>query len=101
MFGFNINFGNNVGGHFEIFDCVIDIEINDNKQSSRIHAPRLAIEQQFMSMCQEIAQIHDKARIRLSRVVQCYDLWSNNIVEREIYILFENDACVEKENENN
>ncbi len=98
MFGFNINFGG-VDGQFEIFDCVIDIEANGNKQRNRMQAPRIIIEQQFLGVCQEIAQMNTPATVRLSRIAKCYNNWTGDIVEREVYILFENDAwCNEHQN---
>ena len=91
MFGFNINFGG-MGEQLEVFDCMIDIEANGNKQRKRMQAPRVMIEQQFLGVCQEIAQMSTPATARLSRVAKCYSDWSDDIVEREVYILFENNA---------
>lgn len=92
VFGFNVNFGG-MGEQLEIFDCMIDIEINENKQRQRIQAPRIMIEQKFLSVCQEISQINAPAIARLSRIAKCSNDWCDEIVEREIYILFENNAC--------
>lgn len=97
MFGFNINFGGMNGG-FEIFDCIIDVEVNGNAKRQRIQAPRIMIEQQFLGVCQEIAQINVPAKVKLSRVAQCKNDWFDEIVEREIYIVFENNIYYDKNN---
>lgn len=92
MFGFNINFGG-MGDKLEVFDCMIDVEINGNKQRQRMQAPRIMIEQQFSGICQEIARMNAPATAKLSRIAKCYSEWNDNVVEREVYILFENNAC--------
>ena len=100
MFGFNVNFGG-MNEHFEVFDCMIDIEIENNKQSQRMKAPRIMIEQQFLGMFQEIANMQVPAKIKLSRIAQCSNDWNDEVVEREVYIVFRNNACIEKEDKNN
>lgn len=91
MFGFNINFGG-MSEQLEVFDCMIDIEANGNKQRKRMQAPRVMIEQQFLGVCQEIAQMNTPAMVKLSRVAKCYSEWNNDVIEREIYISFKNTA---------
>lgn len=99
MFGFNVNFGG-IGEQLEIFDCMIDIETDGNVQRRRMQAPRIMIEQQFLGVCQEIAQMSTPAMVKLSRIAKCYSDWSDDIVEREVYILFENNAyCDEHRDE--
>ena len=96
MFGFNINFGG-MDERFEAFDCIIEVEVDGNKQRQRMQAPRIMIEQQFLGVCQEIAQINTPAKARLSRIAQCSSDWFDEIVEREVEIVFENNAyCNEK-----
>lgn len=91
MLGFNINF-DGMSEHLEVFDCIIDVEISGNKQRQRMQAPRIMIEQQFSSICQEIARMNAPATAKLSRIAKCYSEWNDNVVEREVYILFENNA---------
>lgn len=100
MFSFNVNFGG-MNGQLEMFDCFIDIEVSGDCQRRRMQAPRIMIEQQFLSACQEIAQMNAPAKIKLSRTAQCSNDWSDKIVEREVYIMFRNNACVKEEDENN
>ena len=97
MFGFNVNFGG-IGEEFEIFNCVIDIEVNVNKQRQTMQAPRIIIEQQFLRMCQEIAQINAPAKIKLSRIAQCSNDWFDEVVERELFIIFENNMYCDENN---
>ena len=97
MFGFNVNFGG-MGEQFETFDCMIDIEENGNKQRQRMQAPRIMIQQQFMSLVQQAAQANHPVRVRLSRMSQVYDEFGapayedEKPLEREFYIDFSNNA---------
>lgn len=91
MFGFNVNFGG-MNGQLEVFDCIINVETNGNVKRNRIQAPRVMIEQQFLGVCQEIAQMNTPATAKLSRIAKCYSEWSNDVFEREVYILFKNNA---------
>jgi len=98
VFGFNVNFGG-INEQLETFDCFIDIETNGDKQRQRIQAPRIMIEQQFLSMCKKISQMSVPAKIKLSRIAECSNGWSDDIVKREVYIVYRNNACVEEEGE--
>ena len=89
MFGFNINFGG-IDERFESFDCIIEVEVDGNKQRQRMQAPRIMIEQQFLSVCKEVSQMNVPAMARLSRMAQCRSDWFDEVVEREVYILFSN-----------
>lgn len=95
MFGFNINFGS-MGEQLEVFDCMIDIETDGNVQRRRMQAPRIMIEQQFLGVCQEIAQMNTPAMAKLSRIAKCYSEWNNDVVDREVYIVFENNAYCDR-----
>lgn len=98
MFGFNVNFGG-MNEHFEVFDCIIDIEENGNNQRQRMQAPRIMIRQQFMGLVQQAAQANYPVKVRLSRMSQVYDEFGapayedGKQLERELYIMFSNNAC--------
>ena len=98
MFGFKVDFGG-MNEQFEIFDCMLEIDSGGSKQRQRMQAPRVIIEQQFLSTCQQIAQMQVPAKVKLSRIAKCSNEWSDKIVEREVYLLFRNNACVEEEGE--
>ena len=89
MFGFNVNFGG-IDERFETFECMIDIETNGNKQRQRIQAPRIMIEQQFMSLVQQAVQADRPVKVILSRMVPVYDEFNDKWIEIENYIAFEN-----------
>lgn len=97
MFGFNVNFGG-MGEQLEVFDCIIEAEVNGNKQRQRMQAPRIMIEQQFLGVCQEIAKMNAPATAKLSRIAQCRSDWFDEVVEREVYILYENNSYAKDEN---
>lgn len=98
MFGFNVNFGG-MNGQLEVFDCMMDIYVNGNEQRQRLQAPRMIIEQQFLGVCQEIANMDVSAKVKLSRIAKCHNMFDNKWIEHEIYIDYKNNAYVEEENE--
>ena len=93
MFGFNVNFGEQI----EVFDCIIEIDSNGNKQSQRIHAPRIMIERQFLSLVQQAAQNANPTKVKLSRKYFVQNNFTDEIIKRENFIIFANDAYGEYE----
>lgn len=97
MFGFNVNFGD-MGGHLETFDCMIDVESNGSNQRQRMQAPRIMIEQQFISLMHQASQASHPVKVRLSRMAKVYDKFGSPVfengkhLERELYIVFANNA---------
>lgn len=86
MFGFHMNFGE----QFETFDCVIEVNVNGEVQRSGMSAPRIIIEQQFMSLVQQAAQANAPVIVTLSRNVPVYNEFDGNWIERESSITFSN-----------
>ena len=93
MFGFNVNFG----GQIEIFDCTIEIDANGSKQTQRIQAPCIVIEQQFASLIQQAAQNTNPVKVKLIRKYLVQNDFTNETIERENFIAFANNAYGEYE----
>lgn len=89
MFGFSFNFGEQM----EVFDCTLEVSVGDERQQQRMNAPRMIIEQQFMSLCQDAAQANAPVRVKLSRIANIYDEINDRWIELEPYILFMNNLC--------
>lgn len=91
MFSFNVNFGG-FGEQFETFDCIIEIDSNGNKQAQRIQAPRMMIEQKFISLVQEAVKVSYPVMIKLSRKHIATCGFTGKTAERELYLVYTNDA---------
>lgn len=85
----------NFGESFDFYDCAFKIELVDGIQQNNIQAPRIMIEQQFMSLVQQAAQSSLPVKIILSRIVPVYDEFNGEWIEREVSISFSNSACEE------
>ena len=76
----------------ELYYCMFEIEANNNKQQQSIQAPRIMIEQQFVSLVEQAANSNSPVRIRMSRKVPIYDDMTGESTEQEIDVVFTNIA---------
>ena len=75
---------------FDVYDCMFEVEVNGVKQMQRVRAPRILIEQQFMSFVQDAASDRRPVKITLSREVECVSDWTGECFVRENSITFKN-----------
>ena len=85
---------------FTIYECVIEIENNGNIQRHVIQAPRIMIEQEFMSLIQQAVNSPSPISIKVMRNVPIYDNFDNKWVEREYSVKFMNRAYEKNMNTN-
>ena len=76
----------------EMFACVFEIEANGNIRRQRIEAPRMIIEQQFMSLVQQAANNTTPIRVKMSRMESVWNQFDNVWVDVENSIEFTNIA---------
>lgn len=93
MFGFNVE--DVLNEQFEIFDCVIEVEVVGQVQVQQIQAPRMIIQQQFLQLVQQAANDSRSVRIKLSRQVECVNEWNGETKMREASIEFMNKRYVD------
>lgn len=67
----------------EVFTCTFEITVDGATQRQMVQAPRMMIEQQFLSMLQEIQQMRSPAKIKLSRPVDIWSQIDQKIIRRE------------------
>ena len=81
--------------HFQMFDDLYDVifEITegDNVRKQQMQAPRIIIEQQFLQLMQQAANVQIPVKIKLSRM-QIYDNFDQKFIEQENSITFMNNA---------
>lgn len=90
----------NFRGQIEIFECTFDIEIDGTTKKNRIQAPRIAIEQQFLSLVQQAANSSQAIKIKMSRIVPVYDNFDKKWINRENSVTFANNAYIKIKGEN-
>jgi hypothetical protein len=81
----------------EVYNCKFEIVNGDNKQVKNMQAPRLFIEQQFLTLVQQAARVNSPVKIKLSRPDVIYDNFEQKFIEHENSITFMNNAYVSKE----
>lgn len=84
----------NMHEQMEIFECVFDIDVDGKIQSSRIQAPRIALEQQFISLVKKAAYSTQPIKVKMSREVPIYDEFDSKWISREHSVTFVNNAYV-------
>ena len=82
--------------HFQMFDDLYDVifEITegDSVRKQQMQAPQIIIEQQFLQLMQQAANVQIPVKIKLSRTEQIYDNFDQKFIEQENSITFMNNA---------
>ena len=85
--------------HFQMFDDLYDVifEITegDNVRKQQMQAPRIIIEQQFLQLMQQAANVQIPVKIKLSRTEQVFDSFDQQFVDRENSITFMNNTYIQ------
>ena len=85
---FNINFDSIT----EVFDCTLEIFQGSRVEKQRMKAPRFVIEQQFASLVEQATNTVAPIKLRLSRIVPVWSQFEQRWIDREIDIVFMNNA---------
>jgi hypothetical protein len=83
---------------FEVFDCLLEIEMSGRVQTQRMKAPRIMIEQQFESLVQQAVNNTSPIKIKMSRKVPIWSKFEDKWIEQENSIVFTNVAYGNSEN---
>lgn len=85
--------------HFQMFDDLYDVifEITegDNVRKQQMQVPRIIIEQQFLQLMQQAANVQIPVKIKLSRTEQIYDNFDQKFIEQENSITFMNNTYIQ------
>lgn len=80
----------------DTYAVIFDIESGGRKSRQQIEAPRVILEQQFLSYAQQAKRSSIPTSVKMYRKVPIYDNFNNRWVEREYSILYENDAFIKQ-----
>lgn len=86
---------------FELFDVDFEITEGDNVRNQHLQAPRMLIEQQFLQLMQQAANLQIPVKIKMSRTEQIYDVFDRKFVDRENSVAFMNNAYLATRKEEN
>lgn len=94
MFGFTVE--DVLNWQFEIFECTIEVWVDGRIHSNTVQAPRIVIQQNFLELVQQAVNDNKPVRIKLSRMVECFNEWTGETKMREASIAFMNRPYVDK-----
>ena len=90
----------NINESIEIYACTFEVEQNNQSQRTLIEAPRIMLEQQFISLVQQAAKSNSPIKIKMSRQCPIYNEFDNEWTEIENNIVFENNAYIKYKESN-
>jgi hypothetical protein len=76
----------------DLYDVIFEITEGDNVRKQQMQAPRIIIEQQFLQLMQQAANVQIPVKIKLSRAEQIYDNFDQKFIEQENSITFMNNV---------
>ena len=79
-----------LNGIMDVIACVLEINIVYKKQQRMLEAPKIIIEQEFMSLVKEANSNDSPIMIRVSCKVPIWSQFQNKWIERENSIEFRN-----------
>lgn len=85
---------------FELFDVNFEITEGENIRTQRLQAPQMLIEQQFLQLMQQAANLQTPIKIKMSRTEKFYDVFDNKWLDRENSVAFMNNAYCNSEGVN-
>lgn len=80
------------------YHCVFEINVNGQITTQNIHAPRMVIEENFISLVSQAAQSNSPVMIKMSRKENIYDEFNKKWDEKEHFVVFQNNAYIAQNN---
>lgn len=80
------------GGQMEVFACTFEIEVDKKIQRQTMEAPRIMIEQQFVSLVEQAANSTKPVKVKMSRKVPVWNQFENRWNDIEHCAIFANYA---------
>ena len=76
----------------DLYDVIFEITEGDSVRKQQMQAPQIIIEQQFLQLMQQAANVQIPVKIKLSRTEQIYDNFDQKFIEQENSITFMNNV---------
>lgn len=84
----------------ELFDVTFEITEGINTSTRRMQAPQILIEQQFLQLMQQAANLSIPVKIKMSRIEKIYNVFDDKWLDRENSVTFMNNAYIAQNGEN-
>lgn len=83
----------------DVYVCSFEINVNGVVQKQTMQAPRMMLEQQFMSLMEQAYQDARPIMVKMSRPNDIWDPFDKKMIRRENSIIVKNSAYVDMENQ--
>lgn len=81
----------------EMYDVIIEIEVDRNIQSQNITAPQMIIVQEFLSLVQQAINTNQRVHIKMTHYVPVYNDETGETKSMPSTLEFKNNACLNNE----
>lgn len=85
-----------IGGKFEMYTCIFEINIDGRVQRQEMEAPRFMLEQQFINYVAQSAKSSDAVKVKMALEFPIYDQLNNKWINQENSVTFKNLAYMDK-----
>lgn len=85
-------FTNHFQEQFEQYSCRIEIEMDGCVQQQAMEAPRVFLEQQFLSLVQQAASVARPVRVKMIRTERIWSQYDQRYIPQEYALEFTNNA---------
>lgn len=80
----------------EVYDCVFEVKTPYVTQRQQMAAPRIMLEQRFISLAEQAAQSNEAIMVAIRRDIPIWDQFEQRWYSREANIVFKNNAYIAK-----
>jgi hypothetical protein len=78
----------------KVYECILEIETEGGTQTTQLTAPRIMIENHFLSLLEQAIAAPVPVMIKLSRVERVWSQYDNQNLNHEYYIQFKNNHYI-------
>ncbi len=88
-----------IRSQMDIFVCSFEINANGVIHRQTVQAPRVVLEQQFMSLMEQAYHDPNPVMVKMSRPIDIWDPFDKKMIRRENSIVVKNSAYVDMESQ--
>lgn len=83
----------------DVYTCSFEVNVNGVVQRQTMQAPRMMLEQQFMSLMEQAYQDTRPIMVKMSRPNDIWDPFDKKMIRRENSIVVKNSAYIDMESQ--
>lgn len=81
---------------FEVFYCIFEITTPYVTQRQEMEAPRIMLEQRFISLVEQAASSNEAIKVAIRRPISVWSQFDQKMLDRESSVVFKNRAYVDR-----